>query len=186
GTGTGGAATETGSGCTDVAMYLSTTCGLVGCHGGGSPQVGLDLGNPGDGHQYIGAQPIGVCAGHDLIDSANPQNSLLYLILQNQPARPCGQLMPFGQLVPIDPAQQACVLQWIQGVAAGGAGGSTGAGGSIGAGGSTGAGGSAGAGGVSTGAGGTAGADAARADARVDAGRADASADAARDARTGG
>jgi hypothetical protein len=75
-----------------------------------------------DGRQYINAQPTGLCAGHALIDPNDAQNSLLYLILQDQPPRPCGFLMPFGNPMPIAQAQQMCILQWIQSVIASGGG----------------------------------------------------------------
>lgn len=153
GAGTGGSGGSGTTNCPDQAMFLQTTCGISTCHG--SPvQVGLDLTKIGTGQQYIGAAPTGACAGHPLIDPNNAQNSLLYLILQNMPPRPCGLQMPFLQS-PFSQTQQACVLEWVQGVLASGGGGgggsadagadaSSGAGGSSGTGGSMGAGGSAG------------------------------------------
>src|SRR5215831_12295730 len=84
--GTGGSSAGTGggggtnAGCAQAVPYLQTTCGIVGCHGGPSPQVGLDLSNIGNGQQYINAHPTGACAtSNPLIDPGNAQNSLLYL-----------------------------------------------------------------------------------------------------------
>ena len=123
GTGTGGGGGST-AGCDQAVSYLTSTCGIVGCHGGPSPQVGLDLSNIGTGQQYIDAHPTGLCAtSNPLIDPSDAQKSLLYLILQDMPPRPCGVLMPFGMQTPIPQAQQTCILQWAQSVIAGGGGG---------------------------------------------------------------
>ena len=127
--GTGGGTTGTGgtvsAGCDQAVPYLTATCGVGGCHA--APiQMNVDLSsmNIGNGQQYINMHPTGPCASSaPLIDPNNAQNSLLYLILQNQPPRPCGVLMPFGNPQPIAQAQQTCILQWIQSVIAAGGGG---------------------------------------------------------------
>jgi hypothetical protein len=128
GTGTGGGTAGTGgtmtAGCDQAVSYLTSTCGILGCHGGPSPQMGVDLMNVGNGQQYINAHPTGPCATFaPLIDPNNAQNSLLYLIVQDEPPRPCGFLMPFGMPSPIPQAQQTCILQWAQSVISGGGGG---------------------------------------------------------------
>jgi hypothetical protein len=98
-----------GSGCGDVvATIFVPKCGATICHGGPSPQQGLDLVSPDVAARVVGVSAKG-CAG-TLADPDDPAGSLLYTKLAPNP--PCGSQMPLAAL-PLSDAQAACILDWI-------------------------------------------------------------------------
>ena len=122
-----------------MAPIVMTKCSLTGCHGGASVAAGLDL----SAAVIAAPQPLvdklnkgetGSCTASvaKIIDSAKPEQSLLYTKV-NTP--PCGAKMPPSG--PLAASELACVLNWIKsipGVGGGGTGGAAGAGGTVDAG----------------------------------------------------
>jgi hypothetical protein len=97
--------------CGDVvANIFVPKCGSSICHGGTSPQQGLDLVSPGVAARVVGVTAKG-CAV-TLADPDNPAASFLYTKLAPEPA--CGAQMPLAQS-PLGDAEVACVLEWIAG-----------------------------------------------------------------------
>ncbi len=87
-------------------------CAASGCHGSVAPQAGLVLEASGLESRLVGVAASDDCDGLPLIDETTPENSLLYIKLQDSP--PCGSRMPLGAALSDD--DQACVLGWIRSV----------------------------------------------------------------------
>ena len=81
-------------------------CADASCHGGGAaPDLSVsDLGST-----LKGMKAVILCGGEDMVDPANPMNSVLYKVLVN---RDCGDQMPLGG-TPLSESQLACVADWI-------------------------------------------------------------------------
>lgn len=118
--GTAGGGGENPEACF-LALSKAKSCAVVGCHGGSSPAAQLVLTDDAIRQAKTslvdktnkGAMP-GCNAGmFKLIDSARPENSLLYTKLAAMP--PCGVRMPSGSSV--SDAEMSCVLAWIRSVA---------------------------------------------------------------------
>lgn len=100
--------------CQDVPTRIFGAvgkCGSSSCHG--SPDqasVYLDLGSsPADAHtRLLDLEGTGPCAGQFIIDTANPEQSLLLTKLDT-PA-PCGLPMPVGPALTAE--ETACVVEW--------------------------------------------------------------------------
>ena len=92
----------------------NASCAAVGCHGGDTPSQDLDLvaTTPAELINRLSDLPASqACAGEVLIDTANPENSLLYTKLLAD--FPCGiSRMPIG--FPLPDSDTACVLSWIE------------------------------------------------------------------------
>jgi hypothetical protein len=169
-----------GSGpCDAPSTVFQTSCATTGCHNASSMMGALDLSvaDPFPALKDKTGDPAGECSAQLLIDSANPENSLMYtkMFRSDDPQESamfagCGLPMPF----PFGPepgteSQRDCVLSWIKGkLGTSGTGGASGMGGGAGLGGGagTGTGGAGGTGG--TNAGGTGGGAAAECDAASD------------------
>ncbi len=109
------------------ALFSSPLCGGA-CHGSAATDgmaavpasLGVDLGT--DEETLISRlldvpAPAGsMCEGRLLIDTTNPEQSLLITKLSNPP--PCGLIMPFGGL-PISESDRQCIIDWTLAVAAG-------------------------------------------------------------------
>jgi len=140
-----------------VPLFKSRLCSNDGCHGGMLVQAGLVL------TETVLTQPepllvnrpnMGATGGCEagifkLIDSAEPEKSLIYTKLSTPP---CGSKMP---IVPpyLTATEAACVLSWIKSIPGVGRGGSGGAGGAGDAGSGAGSSGAGGAGGTTESAG---------------------------------
>jgi hypothetical protein len=99
--------------CTmDVAKLLVSKCGTSGCHGSAGSAAGLDLASPSPGSRLLDKSASAACDDYLLIDSAAPEESLIYLKVSANP--PCGARMPFG--VPLTADEQTCILEWAQGL----------------------------------------------------------------------
>ena len=121
--GSGGATGANPEACM-VALVGTKQCALVGCHGAGSMPAAqlvltesvirqpkdqlVDKMNKGN-HGAASSCPAG---SHKLVDTAQPEKSLLYTKLTAQP--PCGGRMPGGE--PLTEAEMSCVLNWIKSI----------------------------------------------------------------------
>lgn len=159
GNGSGGAAAS----CDAPSVVFQTSCVGTGCHGSTNSAAALDLtvSDPFTAYKDKAGSAESVCGEHQVIDSANPEQSLLYSKMfpaDHEKFAGCGIPMPFGPATPEQATQAACVLSWIQGklgnssgsgggTGSGGGGGGDGTGGSDGAAGSNGTGGGDGSGG---------------------------------------
>lgn len=113
---TGGSGTSDDAGsstptCPDVPQVLKASCGTAsGCHGATAPTSNLDLASPDVGNRLKTQKAT---TGDAMIDSANPQNSVLYK--KTLPTPPFGASMPLGG-TPFDDTMRACLATWIGGL----------------------------------------------------------------------
>lgn len=106
--------------CGDVPSMIfgaSNKCGGAACHGSpGTPAVAYaDLGSsPNDAHtRLLDVEGTGACAGKFIIDTANPDESLLITKLSSPAA--CGLPMPVGPALTAEEIQ--CVTDWTRAAA---------------------------------------------------------------------
>jgi hypothetical protein len=89
---------------------LATSCGMSTCHGEGAglSQFAADE----ETARSLVGEPSPTCsAGGDLINPDDPPSSLIIRKMDDDP--PCGQRMPLGSSMPMDPADIECVEEWI-------------------------------------------------------------------------
>jgi hypothetical protein len=126
GAGSGGSSAGAGGGggeqgCAEACNIIATRCATTGCHTGGTPAGGLDLSADDFITELTGKMATTAdCAGETLIDSANPEQSLLYAKVTDPPA--CGVRMPFGLY--LDDDEIECMRKWIADPQCGDSGGS--------------------------------------------------------------
>jgi hypothetical protein len=94
-----------------IQTLFSKTCGVVGCHSAGTPQI--DLVSDGLIDRVVDQlapdkPPTSKCEGKTLV-SSDGSASLLVDKLKSSP--PCGSPMPFG--VPATSDQVKCVTDWV-------------------------------------------------------------------------
>jgi hypothetical protein len=89
-------------------------CGIGPCHSATTMLSGLDLVSPGVAQRLI-AVPANEMTSLFLIDSANPQGSVIYTKLQAGTV-PFGSEMPYNGPPFLSALQVACVLAWIDSV----------------------------------------------------------------------
>jgi hypothetical protein len=90
-----------------VLAVFKNTCGQVGCHAKGSPQV--DLVSADVGQRLIDqTSNSGTCKGHTYV-STDGSSSLLLDKLSNSP--PCGARMPLGGM--LSAANMQCLTTWV-------------------------------------------------------------------------
>jgi len=133
--GSGGSGGSAGSGGASldlcvVPLFKAKSCTSDGCHGGMPVQAGLVLTETvltQPGPLLVNKLNMGVAGGCEpgmfkLIDSAEPEKSLIYTKLTTPP---CGSKMP---VVPpyLTATEAACVLSWIKSIPGVGAGGGSG------------------------------------------------------------
>jgi hypothetical protein len=148
GSGNGGGGAPA-AGCPEACEIIATRCATAGCHAAGAMPAGmLDLGSDDLVGRLSGmSATTAQCSTGTLIDTASPEESVLYGKLLDPPS--CGGRMPLG--LPLSDEEIECFRKWINapscGDGAAGAGGmNAGAGGRSGAGGRGGQGGQGGAG----------------------------------------
>lgn len=90
---------------------LAVRCGGSLCHGGTTPQAGLDLVSAGLEERLVGV-PAAECGGI-LVVPGDPESSYLYAKL-TEDTPDCGNRMPLGGSLPAD--ELACVRTWIAGL----------------------------------------------------------------------
>lgn len=141
GGGTGGSGNTGGSGggmtaCDAPTTVFQTSCAGLGCHGATNPAAELDLtvADPFTAYKDKAGSATSVCGDHKVIDSASPEQSLMYTKMfpaDDPKFAGCGVPMPFGPATSEQATQAACVLSWLQGKVGGGSGsgGGTGSGG---------------------------------------------------------
>ena len=100
---------DTDAGCNPVTDIFPPSCTTSACHSAQAQQGNLDLQSPGMPQRFVDKQAHG--GPGLLIDSKNPQNSVLLLKLQDPP--PFQFQMPLGK-DPLTPDQYACVQAWVQ------------------------------------------------------------------------
>ena len=96
-----------------VADILSSNsgCATANCHSTNAPTLGVDLESADIIGRLSGQSASGPCADQQLVNPANPEQSLIYTILLD--VRPCARTrMPIGPALPA--ADVACVLTWLQ------------------------------------------------------------------------
>ena len=116
-TGTPGAPGTPGAACDIQAVMAKPENGCVNslCHGA-QYQGGLDLASPGVETRLVDVHSTTeACGGEPLIDSQNPENSLLLRLID--PARfaaaPCGVMMPFGTKTGVSAEDLSCFESWV-------------------------------------------------------------------------
>jgi hypothetical protein len=111
------AGTPPASACPDVCMLLQERCGTSGCHSGSAPAGQLDLASSGVVMRLSDiATHTSACSGKKLIDTEDPDKSVLYGKLTDPPA--CGLRMPVG--APLSDDQIECVRAFVAEPACGG------------------------------------------------------------------
>jgi hypothetical protein len=100
------------------ADILAASCAGVVCHSPPNPAEGLDLVSTGAAERMRGTESGG-CAPRLLFDPASPDQSYLLEKLDDSPG--CGERMPPAPSPALSPAQKACVLEWLEAAAGGGA-----------------------------------------------------------------
>jgi hypothetical protein len=93
----------------DFKALMMTKCGNPSCHGGPTASTGLDLTSDDLRGRVANVNGSGACNDKPLIDSADPEQSSLYLVVTGNA---CGLRMPLGGQ--LSAAEQACVLEWIK------------------------------------------------------------------------
>lgn len=97
--------------CPDVpTAVLSANCAQSGCHGTVAPAASLDLQSPNVGARLLDVKPALCSASRALVDSKNPDESLVYQKLKPNP--PCGSRMPLTGHYLSD-SDTACVRAWM-------------------------------------------------------------------------
>jgi hypothetical protein len=111
--GTGGVPASTAMGCANGCKILMDKCAL--CHGGPNGMgMGFDVGSPNIGMRLSNAEAKTTdCLGEKLIDTANPDKSVMYTkVTAAMPPR-CGQLMPPTGAGTLTADEIECVRQWV-------------------------------------------------------------------------
>jgi hypothetical protein len=111
GSGGSGSGGSIGGDCDAPAMVFNDA--KVGCGGGCHTPGGLsapDLTVADLASELKGMKATQLCKGENMVDTANPTNSVLYKVLVNDD---CGALMPLGATTPLSASQLACVADWI-------------------------------------------------------------------------
>jgi mono/diheme cytochrome c family protein len=110
-------------GCPDVPTQIfAVSCGTQNCHGSaGKPPLGFtDLGNSVNDITErlidLRGTPGEECASYKVLNSKNPEQSLLFLKLDPNP--PCGSHMPWGYNELSD-NDRDCIRRWGMAVLAG-------------------------------------------------------------------
>lgn len=104
----GGVVGIPGASC-DFEELMQAKCATAGCHGATAPAAGLDLVTPGIIERYAGKAGAGACGIYEMIDLADPSQSLLYIKVTDQT---CGSRMPYAG--PLSQEEQDCILTWIE------------------------------------------------------------------------
>jgi hypothetical protein len=129
GDGSGGSSGSSGSGGSGGGMVqcnipvadvpeqlIRGSCATSSCHDASNPAGELDLSPAGIEERLIDKAST-QCPAEVLVDSANPENSLMLEKVSS--AMPgCGDRMPFGGSLP--PEEIACVREWINLITGGG------------------------------------------------------------------
>jgi hypothetical protein len=98
------------SACPDVCMLLEQHCGTAGCHSGSAPAGQLDLKSSGLATRLADMKAhTTACSGRLLIDTKDPDKSILYGKLTDPPT--CGQRMPIG--TPLSDDDIECVHAFV-------------------------------------------------------------------------
>lgn len=93
--------------------YLVEKRCVSGCHTSTDGAAGrLDLESEGVSERLKDVPGGGACSSWKLLDSSNPSKSLVYLKVTDDP--PCEPRMPIGKA--LTAAEQACVLEWLEGL----------------------------------------------------------------------
>ena len=96
-------------GCDPVADLFPLSCATSACHSAQSQQGNLDLQSSGLPARLVGKQAYG--GPGLLIDSTNPDQSVLYLKVTDTP--PFQFQMPLGA-PPLSAADMACLQAWVR------------------------------------------------------------------------
>ena len=95
----------------DFRGLLQTKCGNASCHGAPATNTGLDLTSSSLAMRLAGRKGASSCTDKLLVDTGNPEQSLLYLKVSGSS---CGVRMPLGGS--LSASEQSCVLTWIEGL----------------------------------------------------------------------
>jgi len=104
---------ETTTGVPDsIQAVFTANCAFDGCHGGASPQRGMDLTGQVTSYEHI----VGIAANEvpafNRIAPGDSANSYMVMKLRDD-SRIIGQPMPFGAY-PLDPVQVERIASWAQ------------------------------------------------------------------------
>jgi hypothetical protein len=95
-----------------IQAIFTANCSFDGCHGGTSPQRGMDLTDAVTSYEHIVGIAANEVAMFDLIAPGDSANSYLVMKLRDDP-RTIGQPMPFGAY-PMDPVLVLRIAAWAQ------------------------------------------------------------------------
>lgn len=117
GVGVAGSAAVSGGPCNAPTDVFPLTCASIVCHEGTANK--LDLLSPGVDQRLLDVPAMGVHCGKTgmkLVDSKNPEQSLILLKLTTSP--PCGSPMPLGSGPSgLKPEQLTCIHDYVVGLA---------------------------------------------------------------------
>jgi hypothetical protein len=106
-------AVETTTGVPDsIQAVFTANCAFDGCHGGTSPQRGMDLTGQVASYEHIVGIAANEVAAFKRIAPGDSANSYMVMKLRNT-AGIAGQPMPFGAY-PLDPALVIKIAAWAQ------------------------------------------------------------------------
>jgi hypothetical protein len=104
---------QTTTGVPDTIQEVFTAhCAFDGCHGGASPQRGMDLTGQVASYEHIVGIAANEAASFDRIAPGDSANSYMLMKLRDDP-RIIGQPMPFGAY-PLDPVLVERIASWAQ------------------------------------------------------------------------
>lgn len=96
--------------CPDMCMFLEQHCGAAGCHSSSAPAGQLDLKSSGIATRLADMKAhTTACSGRLLIDTKDPDKSILYGKLTDPPT--CGMRMPIG--LPLSDDDIECVRAFV-------------------------------------------------------------------------
>lgn len=101
--------------CDAPGTILVSRCGSAGCHNDGSPLGGFGVDDPAVLADFVGAPSNYPDCSSPIIDAADPENSLIYIKLQEDFPFECGNLQMPANGEFLTPDEEACVLDWLGG-----------------------------------------------------------------------
>lgn len=111
GSGGSGSGGSIGGGCDAPGMVFKDA--TIGCGGGAACHTDgffpPDFSVPDIASEVKGMKTTFLCPGENMVDPANPMNSVLYKVLVNGD---CNEQMPKDR-APLSASQMACVADWI-------------------------------------------------------------------------
>jgi hypothetical protein len=111
----GGGSSGGGSfaGCDALDTILLDRCGTAGCHNANAINGGFAVDDLDVVREYVDAPSNYAECPQPIIDSADPENSLLYTKITDEYPVGCGNLQMPANGDFLTPDEEACVLEWL-------------------------------------------------------------------------